>query len=227
MASHSESLCRERTRTSYNRSMFRAGTNSPAPHDAFAVLGLPRRFDLSPGDVQRAYLGKVLQAHPDAIGAEMLEDLDDASSLAADLNRAKATLESDEARANLLLGLLGGPAKEADKSLPDGFLMEIMEIREQVDAALAAKGPEQAVERAKWKQWAQSQRAEYTKATCEMFQRLEAATDTGRNAIARDLRRLLNAWRYIERMLEQLDETYDPAKVDWKDGGPQTRSESR
>jgi hypothetical protein len=105
--------------------------------------------------------------------------------------------------------------------------MEIMEIREQVDATLAAKGPEQAVERAKWKQWAQSHRAEYTKATCEMFQRLEAATDTGRNAIARDVRRLLNAWRYIERMLEQLDETYDPAKADWKDGGPQTRSESR
>jgi hypothetical protein len=200
--------------------MFPAGTNSPSPHDAFAVLGLPRRFGLCPGDVQRAYLNKVMQAHPDAVGAEMLDDLDDASSLAANLNRAKATLESDEARANLLLALLGGPGKEADKSLPDGFLMEIMEIREQVDDALASKGPSQATERAKWKQWALAQRTEYAKTASEMFQRLESAVDPVASVVARDLRRHLNAWRYIERMLEQLDESYDPAKADWRASEP-------
>lgn len=196
--------------------MTQGGTHSAGEADAFATLGLPRRFDLAPADVQRAYLARVTQMHPDAIGSELLDDLGDAANTMAELNRAKAILESDEARANLLLSLLGGPAKEVDKSLPDGFLMEIMEIREQVDAALASQGPAQSAERVKWRQWALAQRADYLKATTELFQRLETASPPERDRVARDLRRHLNAWRYIERMIEQLDETYDPARADWK-----------
>jgi molecular chaperone HscB len=186
----------------------------PPPTDAFAVLGLPRRFDLAPADVQRAYLAKVTQAHPDALGAEMLEDLDDAAALTAELNRAKSLLESDESRANLLLALLGGPAKEADKSLPDGLLMEVMEVREQVDAALAQGDPSQ---RAKWKHWAMDQRRAYAARAQALFDRLQAESGPPRDQSARELRRHLNAWRYIERMIEQLDETYDPSKADFKD----------
>jgi molecular chaperone HscB len=187
---------------------------TPPPRDAFAVLGLPRRFDLAPADVQRAYLAKVTQAHPDAIGAEMLEGLDDAAGHTADLNRAKSVLESDESRANLLLGLLGGPTKEADKSLPEGFLMEVMDVREQVEAALASNDPSQ---RAKWKHWAMDQRRAYVTGAQAFFERMLSQTDAPSEQSRRELRRHLNAWRYIERMIEQLDETYNPSKADFKE----------
>jgi hypothetical protein len=42
-------------------------------------------------------------------------------------------------------------------------------------------------------------------------------TDAPSEQSRRELRRHLNAWRYIERMIEQLDETYNPSKADFKE----------
>lgn len=169
--------------------------------DAFEILGLPKAFDLDPAALQRAYLAGAARLHPDMTrGSAGDGELADVS----DLNRAKAVLSDPERRAEELLAALGGPAKEADKSLPAGFLMRIMDVRTELDGARQS-GDAAAVSR--WRSWAQEQRAEFVRTVREMFAR--AAPPLA------EIRRTLNAWRYIERMIEQMDPAYDPNRADF------------
>jgi DnaJ-domain-containing protein 1 len=172
-------------------------------NDPFAALGVAARFDLDRLAVERAYLNRAAKLHPDVVGDE-----GDAPVQLASLNRAKATLLDDERRANALVAVLGGPAKEQDKSLPDGFLFEMMETRQQIEAAVASGD---AAERSRWQRWAQLRRSEYRERVAGLFAR---AADAG---TLRAVRVELNAWRYIERLIEQLDPRYDPGAADFAD----------
>ncbi|MBX3390056.1 MAG: DnaJ domain-containing protein [Phycisphaeraceae bacterium] len=173
-------------------------TSSP-----FEILGLPRTFDLDEGAIRRAYLARVAALHPDLAEAE------DAQAESAELNRARDVLVDPESRANLLLSLLGGPPKEADKSLPPAFLMEIMETREAIESSLAS-GDE--AERKRWSDWGLKERSKYVGQVKGQFAGLGASPDPG---ALRELRKTLNAWRYIERLIEQLDPAYDPNSADF------------
>jgi len=178
--------------------------------DAFAVLALPRRFDIDSAAVDRAYLNKCAAAHPDVSG---LGD-DESQRLQANLNDARATLLDAERRANVLLSLLGGPSKEQDKSLPAGFLMQIMETREEIEAALATRDP---AARERWSVWAAAQREKYVRRVTPLFANA-LASPAGTPSSLAEIRRELNAWRYIERLVEQLDPSYDPSKADFHAG---------
>jgi molecular chaperone HscB len=166
-------------------------------HDPFAVLGLHASFDIDPGAVERAYLARAAAMHPDVLG-----DNDEAASASAQLNRAKAVLLNPEKRANALLELMGGPSKEQDKSLPPGFLAEVMELREQIEEGLE-RG-----ERERWQRWGEEQRAEYAQRVRALF----AAVGAGDAPGLQGIRTALNAWRYIERLIEQLDPRYTPGQ---------------
>ncbi len=189
--------------------------------DPFALLGLERRFDLSPAQVQRAYLQHVARLHPDINGTdEASEDAELAgpAPTPARLHEAKALLEHDESRANVLLLLLDGATKEQDKSLPESFLMEIMEVREQVESALATGD---AVAREHWRGWALEQRAVYVLRLTPQFAALsrEVLGTVQHTVLAKQARRELNAWRYVERLIEQLDPMYDPSHADFSGQG--------
>lgn len=176
-----------------------------AARDPFDVLGLPASFDLTADQIQRAYLTRARRLHPDvANGAES-----DASSQihTAELNRAASALRDSESRAAALLNRLGGPTKAQDQSLPAGFLQSILETRMEIEEA---RGDEAA--RARWEAWAREQRAAYAQQCGSMFRALSSPpAESGR----REIRQTLNAWRYIERLIEQLDPAYDPAKADF------------
>jgi molecular chaperone HscB len=174
--------------------------------DPFEVLGLAARFDLEPQAVRRAFLARAAAVHPDHAAGE-----DSADEASAALNRAKAALENPERRANALLERLGGPGKREDRSLPAGFLMQIMETREEIEGALATRDP---ASRARWEAWAQEQRGEYGARVGKLFKDFEMSKDA---ATLRAIREELNAWRYIERLIEQLDPDYDPARRDLAD----------
>ncbi|MGH7130588.1 MAG: iron-sulfur cluster co-chaperone HscB C-terminal domain-containing protein [Phycisphaerales bacterium] len=160
--------------------------------DAFDILGVAARFDLDLPAVQRAYLARSADVHPDRAGEA-------GEQLAAELNDAKRVLEDPERRAGALLARLGGPSKEADRSLPDGFLMEMMELRESAEAA-GASGDRAEVDR--WIADAERRRKGHIESVGRAFAAVGAAP-TGDQL--RAIRRELNAWRYIERMIEQLD----------------------
>jgi len=164
--------------------------------DPFALLGLPRSFDLTRSQIEEAYLTRIGGVHPDVLEAGADGQVDQ-------LNLARQTLADPESRANLLLDLLGGPGKGADRSLPDGFLIEMMEAREQMESAAAAKD-RPATDR--WAAWAESERNTHMQAAVELFAHAQSgAADALTLSTLKALRTRLNAWRYIERMLEQLD----------------------
>ena len=104
---------------------------------------------------------------------------------------------NDEARANLLLRKLGGPAPDQDRSLPPTFLMEILEVREDMESALDGGDP---AERARVEAWAHSERTRLRDEVGALFARLAEGDPVGE-----DIRLQLNVWRYIERMIDQLD----------------------
>ncbi|MGD9790726.1 MAG: iron-sulfur cluster co-chaperone HscB C-terminal domain-containing protein [Phycisphaerales bacterium] len=167
-------------------------------HDPFATLGLPRRFDLAEADIARAHLRAIALAHPDVAGA-------DSEQLAAELNAARDQIANPESRAESLLMLMGGPAKGDDKGLPPAFLIEVMEIRESIEADLA---DDAVAARAKWGAWATTRRHEHAARVAEFF--AKSPPDLA------GVRKELNAWRYIERLLEQLDPAYDPNRADFR-----------
>ena len=173
-----------------------------APSDPFAALGLAHRFGLSDEEIEHAFLARMGSVHPDVAG-------DEGSMDAAALIAARSTLLNPETRADALLGLLGGPAASAERSLPDGFLMEMMQLRETVEEDLAEGGDA----RARWTAFAQTRRAEHGRRVAELFEAAEAGRGGG--DLLGAVRVELNAWRYTERLIEQLDPAYDPNRADF------------
>lgn len=184
-------------------------------NDPFLVLGLERTFDLDESRIRRAYLARAAMMHPDTLEGALDGDAD-ASSAA--LNEAKRTLEDPERRANALLVLLGGASAEGDRTLAPGFLMEVMELRERVEEAL---GSGDASARARVGREAGEAREAYIRRVGALFRGLGELDGVGgdeRGAALRAIRVELNAWRYIERLIEQLDPGYDPGRADFGRG---------
>jgi curved DNA-binding protein CbpA len=156
--------------------------------DPFNILGLPPAFDLPAEQIERAYLRLAHTAHPDRCAEQEAAD-----ARAALLNYAHETLADPERRAEALLRRLGGPGREQDRSLPPGFLERIMEVREALEAAVASGDD---AEHRKWRDWAARQRQDHQHRVSELFR-------SSPPPLA-EIRRELNAWRYIERMMEQM-----------------------
>lgn len=169
--------------------------------DAFDILGLEARFDLTAAEVRAAYLARVGGEE----GGSRKSEGGSGEEGGAALNAAKTVLMDAEGRANLLLARLGGPGKDACRELPDGFLMTMMEAREELEAA-SAKRDSAGVER--WREWAEGQRDGHVARVGALFKEHLGGGGAGGVGGAGGrltmVRRELNAWRYIERMLEQI-----------------------
>lgn len=167
--------------------------------DPFDALGLEPRFDLPTAEVERAYLARAAACHPDLAGGGPAEDAE-AARLAATINDAKAVLLNPESRARALLARLGAGVAGGgpDRDLPEGFLMGIMQTRMEVEEALVGG---QATELARWRDWAAGERRSYIERIDGLFSGLSYPPSS---PALDEIRRQLNAWRYIERMLEQI-----------------------
>lgn len=102
--------------------------------DYFERLGLPRRFPLDPNTVEREYLSRSRELHPDYHQTGSTADRRASLELTASLNEAYVTLRDPFRRAEYLMRLLGGPTAQQEKNLDQSFLMEMMDIREQIEA---------------------------------------------------------------------------------------------
>lgn len=175
------------------------------PQDPFEALGLPRRFDLDQRRVRSAWRRRAAELHPDRATGDRGSGPEDPAPAdeheiarrAALLNEAKRALEDPERRADALLVLLGGPTREQEKSLPPEFLMEVMSVRESLEEAVSGGDDARVREH---EQWALAQREDMIR---RVGAALEALTDPPDADALRHIRTTLNAWRYIERMLEQ------------------------
>lgn len=171
------------------------------------MLGITPRFNVDPAEIRRAYLVAIAREHPDReIGGNDWDSDDEPGPAAAELNEAKRTLEDDHARAVVLLAQLErftkspGGSPDGDRSISPTFLAEIMEVREALEAATDE------AETLRLRGWAQTRRAEYAREVGEAFFRLIPAQDPMNNAeraaLLSRIRRILNEWRYIERLLD-------------------------
>ena len=102
---------------------------------AFEDLGLPRSVGLDLDAAERTYLRLSRLLHPDFHGGADAATVERANRNSALLNEAWDTLSDPARRAEFLLELLAPGALEAAKTLSPAFLMEAMELSEQVEQA--------------------------------------------------------------------------------------------
>jgi len=167
--------------------------------NAFDHLGIPPQFHQDAGELRSRYLRASAEVHPDRF-TDPLEQAD-AAERSAQLNAAYQTLTDPERRANALLAVLGGPAKEADPSLPPDLLMEMMEARQELEEAIAG-GDHPTID--KFRVWATEQRGAHLNKVSELFDQAQAAPEADRSPTLKAIRLELNALRYFERMLHQM-----------------------
>jgi molecular chaperone HscB len=169
----------------------------------FELLGLPPRFDLDASSLHQRFIAALSATHPDHFVVPLEQA--DAAERAAQFNEAYRVLADPEARANALLELLGGPAREQDKSLPPELLGQMMEVREAWDAAAAADDQATLTQ---LRTWADDQHRQTLAAVASLFfsvdlpGAVDSPTDS-RDRVLKDLRLKLNALRYFQRMLDQ------------------------
>jgi len=106
--------------------------------DPFVVLGLERRFDVSPAQVSAAHLRTVSRLHPDR--AQDPVERARLTRLAAQAGAAKQVLSDELSRAEVLLEHLGARSLMQASPSPQ-FLMETMEVREAIEEAASAGDP--------------------------------------------------------------------------------------
>lgn len=165
--------------------------------DHFALLGVPRSFDLRDDELRENYLRLARQAHPDRIAAGRADRAERGLALSARLNEAYETLRDPVRRAEYLLAQAGGESPADDRTVPQEVLMETLMLREEIDEARAAKN------KAALETLREQARAGFS-ATLERV--AEAARRLPNDPFARrDLRLRLNAIKYYQRMLEQFE----------------------
>ncbi|QQE11143.1 Fe-S protein assembly co-chaperone HscB [Planctomycetota bacterium] len=167
--------------------------------DPYEIFGLERSFEIDLDALQKEFVKLSAKYHPDKY-VDPIEQMD-AAEYSSEINVAYQALRDDESRANALLALMGGPSKEDDKSLPPTLLMEMMEIREEMEAAVEAKDNATVQ---KLRQWAEEEREEYLGMLGQIFSKVSGKTVT--ESEGKQIRLHLNSLRYIERMLEQTPE---------------------
>ena len=105
----------------------------------------------------------------------------------------------------------GLPPSCGDDSLwRDRVVPDIMEARQEMEDAIASGEPAQ---RKRVEEWVQQQRATYISEVNRLFEKIltKVGDDADADAQANvgGVRVQLNAWRYIERMIEQLDPAHE------------------
>ena len=106
--------------------------------DHFERLGLSRRFPVDPAAVEREYLTRSREVHPDFHQLGSPDEQRASVELSAALNEAYLTLKDPVRRAEYLLSLHGGPTAQQVKDLDQAFLMDMLDLRERIEQARSA-----------------------------------------------------------------------------------------
>ncbi|CAB9522614.1 Co-chaperone [Seminavis robusta] len=116
-----------------------------APVDAFTLLNLDRRFDISQDELKQSYRRLMAQFHPDKHHGKPLAEQQALSEQATLVTRSYQILQQDSTRATHMLQLLGKVEDTFDESslqellgsspASSMLLMQVMEIREAIEEA--------------------------------------------------------------------------------------------
>lgn len=166
--------------------------------DPFATLGLARRYDLDPAEIERRYRELQRTLHPDRHVGAGASQRRMALGKAVEVNEAYRTLRDDQKRAESLLSLLGGGSRELHEQADPELLMEVMELREALGDAKAARDAKRVRALA---ERVSSEQRQARAALLEAFGALGTAPDA---ASLRPAARLVSRLKYYERFLEEV-----------------------
>jgi molecular chaperone HscB len=169
--------------------------------DYFERLGLPRRFSVDAAAVEREYLSRSRELHPDFHHGGTAAQQRASLELTAALNEAYVTLRDPFRRAEYLLRLLGGPTAQQEKNLDQAFLMEMLDLREQIEEAKGAKQGLDTIEVDLTERL-----GSLADAIATHFARVEGLpeNDPKRTAELVQVRRLLNTAKTVQSLLRDL-----------------------
>ena len=169
----------------------------------FERLGLPRRFAIDLGELERNYLARSRETHPDfqSSTAGQRESLE----LSAALNDAYATLKQPFRRAEYLLDLEGGPSAADYKEVSPVFLEEMLDLRMEIEDLREAGNTDSP-------QWLAMEHQLVRRGDALLvelsrrFGQYEGLSpdDSGRQGVLVQIRQVLNAAKYIQGLLRDL-----------------------
>jgi len=175
----------------------RASTSS-RPQSHFELFGLPVAFGVDQGALEQAYRGIQAQVHPDRFAHA--GDAERRASLqwTTRVNEAYRTLKDPVQRGRHLLELHGvDVAFETNTQMPTDFLMQQLELREELEAATGKKDPSR-LDRL---------RADLSIAKRELEKQIAAAIDSRKDyAGAAELVRKL---MFLDRLDGEIDAAYE------------------
>lgn len=175
--------------------MAAANQFSSSGDDAFALLGLAPAFDVDLAALERAFFERSKALHPDRVAGAPAAERVAALSRSRALNDAYQLIKKPIARAEYLLERAGVTIGDNERLDPT-FLMEVLELREELAGARAA-GDLRLLERL--------QRAMRARRD-EALAALSGLFAAGDHAAIKERLILL---RYVNRYLEECDAALD------------------
>jgi molecular chaperone HscB len=173
----------------------------------FDRLGLPQSFAVDLQALERNYLAKSRELHPDFHQSSVAAEQKASLNLSAALNEAYAALRDPFRRAEYLLQLAGGPSAAQHKDMPAQFLEEMLELRMEIEEIREAGRRDTKAAQTMGAALIQ-RREKLVSALAEQFGQLEDAVKSAGDAapIRIEIRRLLNSAKYIQGLLRDLHE---------------------
>ena len=105
----------------------------------FKVFNFSTRFDIDPLELEDKYQKLSLELHPDFYESAPEEEKKMSERASSFLNTAYKTLVDKSLRAQYLLSLFSQNKKLDERSLPDGFLVEMFMLQESLDEFLESE----------------------------------------------------------------------------------------
>jgi molecular chaperone HscB len=116
--------------------------HAPSGKNHFELFGLPVTFDVDVDDLAARYREMQRRVHPDKFASASDQDRRLSLQMTALINEAFQTLKDPVRRGRYLLNLRGVDlGDETDTAMDPAFLMEQMELREQLDEVRQADNP--------------------------------------------------------------------------------------
>ena len=100
--------------------------------DFFALFNIPVSFSLDEAALTSSYYKLSRQWHPDKFSLASSDEQAHAMQMTTDINDGYKTLKGEQSRLRYILELLGSAPEEGKESMPQEFLMEMMDINEAI-----------------------------------------------------------------------------------------------
>jgi molecular chaperone HscB len=186
--------------------------------DYFTCLGLPRRLNIDIGQLERKFYELSRAFHPDFYQNKTETEQQISLMNSALLNTAYRTLKDPFQRAEYLLRLEAGSAKDIRTSPPADLLEEILALQEDLEAIRTASpdGDRQALEPLRSKLHGERQTLEQRQAEMEQslytlfdeWDRLDSSSHdkarAGKDTVLKKMRDILSNRTYLQNIIIDL-----------------------